>query len=196
MRKDVGLLLMRTAVGGTLLAHGTQKLFGWFGGGGLASTAAHFEQGGFRPGRHHALAAALSETGGGALLVAGLATPAAGAAVAGTMAVAADMHRPAGFFATQGGYEYPLILGAAGAGLALTGAGRLSLDALAGDRLARPWMALVGLGGAVVASRLLTRRRRAQLATPAPSSEHEHASVSGEATAAFTASDEQHVLAE
>src|SRR5947209_3756399 len=147
MRKDLGLLLLRAGVGATLVAHGTQKLFGWFDGPGIEGTAAGFHQGGFRPAKHHAIAAGASEAGGGALLALGLATPAAGAAVVGTMAVAADMHKPGGFFAMKGGYEYPLTLGIAGASLALTGAGRLSVDRLLGDRLAKPWMAVVGLAG-------------------------------------------------
>src|SRR4051812_45464127 len=93
MRKDLGLLLIRVGVGATVAAHGTQKLFGWFGGGGLEGTSKMFEMGGFRPARQHAMAAGLSETGSGALLALGLATPAAGAALAGTMAVAGELHK-------------------------------------------------------------------------------------------------------
>src|SRR5947207_9951512 len=123
MRKDLGLLLIRVGVGATVAAHGAQKLFGWFGGGGIEGTAGMFEKGGFRPAREHALAAGLTEAGSGALLALGLATPAAGAAMAGNMAVAADLHRPAGFFVTKGGFEYPMVLSIAGAGFALAGPG-------------------------------------------------------------------------
>src|ERR1035438_5551340 len=70
------------------------------------------------------------EAGGGALLALGLATPAAGAAVAGTMGVAASMHAPKGFFAAEGGLEYPALLGVAAGALALTGPGQLSVDRL------------------------------------------------------------------
>ena len=79
--RDVGLLVLRGGVGGALFGHGAQKLFGWFGGAGLAGTAEMFEQIGFKPGRANALAAGLGEAGGGALLVLGLATPGAGSAV-------------------------------------------------------------------------------------------------------------------
>ncbi len=113
------------------MAHGTQKLFGWFGGHGLDGTGAFFESVGFTPGRVNAVLAGLGEAGGGALLALGLATPAAGAAAAaaGTMAVAASMHTDNGFFAQDGGYEYPAVLALVAAALALGGPGQLSLDA-------------------------------------------------------------------
>ena len=63
---DAGLLIARLVFGALMAAHGAQKLFGWFGGHGLAGTAPFFESLGFRPGRAFALAAALSEAGGGA----------------------------------------------------------------------------------------------------------------------------------
>jgi len=63
---NIGILLLRLAVGFTLTAHGSQKLFGWFGGPGLNSTGQFFEERlGFRPGRRHALLAGLAEAGGG-----------------------------------------------------------------------------------------------------------------------------------
>ncbi|MFD8981088.1 DoxX family membrane protein, partial [Streptomyces sp. NPDC059564] len=91
-RRDLALLALRTATGAVLIAHGTQKLFGWFGGPGLEGTGAWMDQMGFRPGRESAIAAGLGEAGGGALLVLGLATPAAGAAAAGAMAGAVSVH--------------------------------------------------------------------------------------------------------
>ncbi len=80
----------RVWVGGTLFAHGAQKLFAWFGGAGLEGTGTFLHGAGYRPGRPHALAAGLSEAGGGALLAAGLATPAAGAALAADAPAAPD----------------------------------------------------------------------------------------------------------
>jgi putative oxidoreductase len=161
--QDLGLLVLRLGVGGVLVAHGGQKLFGWFGGHGIAGTAGAFEQMGFRPGRASAVAAGLTEAGGGALIGFGLATPAAGAAAAGTMLTATSVHAPAGFFAAGGGYEYPALLGVSTAALALTGPGRWSLDTLLQDRLNRPWMALVGLLGSGAASAAIVLRRRQQL---------------------------------
>ncbi|HWB15313.1 MAG TPA: DoxX family protein [Vicinamibacterales bacterium] len=129
----LGLLLLRLTAGVTLAAHGAQKLFGWFGGPGLGKTADVMESLGFVPGRAQALAAGLAELVGGLLLALGLATPLAAAIVFGVMIVAAvSVHLPRGFFVTNGGAEYTLVLGVAGLTLAFTGAGRLSLDALLG----------------------------------------------------------------
>ena len=125
-RKDLGLLALRLGAGSVLFAHGAQKLFGWFGGGGLDATAGAMEHMGFRPGRPAALAAGLGEAGGGALLALGLATPAAGAAAAGAMAGAVAVHVPAGFLAMSGGFEYPALIGWTAASLGLAGPGRIS----------------------------------------------------------------------
>jgi putative oxidoreductase len=130
---DIGFLLLRLAVGFTLAAHGTQKLFGWFGGPGLNATGQFFTVLGFPPGRRHALMAALGETIGGILLAAGFATPAAAALIIGVMLVAVvTVHIGKGFFAQNGGYEYPFVLAMAALTLAFTGAGSLSVDALVG----------------------------------------------------------------
>jgi putative oxidoreductase len=166
---DLGLLALRVAVGGSLATHGAQKLFGWFGGGGLGETAAGFDQIGFRPGKLNAIAAGLGEAGGGVLLAAGLGTPGAGAAAAGTMIVASSMHTPNGFFANKGGFEYPAVLGASALGLALTGPGALSLDHLLGHRFNRRWMqvlAVAAVGPAAAA--VIRRRKRAVAASTQP----------------------------
>lgn len=165
--RDLGLLALRLAVGGTLAAHGTQKLFGWFGGPGLQGTTSMFDSIGFRPGRVNAVLAGAGEAGGGSLLALGLATPAAGAAVAGTMAVAATMHQDKGFFAQDGGLEYPALLAMTAGALALSGPGQLSLDALLGHRVNRHWMRAVGLASVPFAVAAVTRRRKAALAVGA-----------------------------
>ncbi|WP_371097790.1 DoxX family membrane protein [Streptomyces sanglieri] len=122
-RRDLGLLVLRVGTGAVLAAHGTQKLAGWFGGGGIEGTTAAMEAMGFHPPKHSAVAAGLGEAGGGVLLALGLATPAAGAAAAGAMAGAVAVHAPAGFFAQGGGYEYPAFLGFTAAAIGLTGPG-------------------------------------------------------------------------
>ncbi len=168
---DAGLLVLRVGVGGVLVAHGGQKLFGWFGGHGIEGTAGAFEQIGFRPGRASAVGAGLGEAGGGALIGLGLATPAAGAAAAGTMIAAASVHAPSGFFASGGGYEYPALLGVSAAAVALTGPGKWSLDSLLGNRFNRPWMAAVGLlASSAVSTAIVLRRRRALAAQEMASS--------------------------
>ena len=86
---DGGLLILRVVVGAALVGHGTQKLFGWFGGHGRQGTGVFFELLGYRPGQLFAIIAGLSEAGGGAMLAIGFLTPLAGAAVVGVMLNAA-----------------------------------------------------------------------------------------------------------
>src|SRR5882672_9868046 len=111
---SIGLLILRLVVGLALAAHGAQKLFGWFGGYGIAGTGQFLEQLGFRPGRLQAAQAGIAETVGGLFLAAGFLTPAAAAALVAVMVVAAvSVHIKKGFFAQSGGYEYTLVLGGA-----------------------------------------------------------------------------------
>ncbi|WP_327065167.1 DoxX family protein [Kitasatospora sp. NBC_01250] len=124
---DAGLLLLRIALGLTMAAHGSQKLFGWFGGGGLTGTGKFFTMSGYPAGKAMAAVAGLSETLGGLGLAVGLLTPLAGAALVGTMLNALAVKWGGGFFAPQG-VEYELLLTAAAAGIALTGPGRYALD--------------------------------------------------------------------
>jgi len=149
-RRDLGLLLLRAGTGGVLVAHGAQKLFGWFGGHGLEGTGAFFESIGYKPGKRNALVAGLAEAGGGALLALGLATPAAGSAAAGAMAGASAVHAPNGFFSQGGGYEYPAFLGMTAAAIAVTGPGRYSVDHAIGHSLNRAWMVPAALAGTAV----------------------------------------------
>jgi putative oxidoreductase len=165
--RDLGVLLVRIGVGATLAAHGGQKVFGWFDGPGLDATAAGFDAMGFKPGRTNALAAGVAEIGSGALLAVGLATPAAGAAAAGTMVVASTVHGSNGFFAQNGGYEYSAILGLTAAGVALAGPGRISLDHVTRDLLNRPWMKAVALVAIVPASVIVVAQRRKALVAAA-----------------------------
>ena len=79
----IGRLLLRVAVGGFFVGHGTQKLFGWFGGHGLDATAKAFDSMGLRPGKANAIAAGAAEAGGGALLATGVATPLAASVLDG-----------------------------------------------------------------------------------------------------------------
>ncbi|MFF8717640.1 DoxX family membrane protein [Streptomyces sp. NPDC015184] len=112
---------MKTSV--TIAAHGAQKLFGWFGGGGLKSTGQFFTMSGYPSGETMAAVAGLSEVLGGL----GLLTPLASAAVLGTMINALAVKWGGGFFAPQG-VEYEVLLAASAAGLALTGPGRIAID--------------------------------------------------------------------
>jgi len=124
---DIGLLVVRLGVGLIIAARGSQHLFGWWGGLGLYRTGEEFGHLGYPAPRAMAFIAGLTETLGGLGLAVGLLTPLAGAAVAGCMAnaVAATWHL--GLF---GGFEFPLLIGVCAAGLALTGSGRIAIDAL------------------------------------------------------------------
>jgi putative oxidoreductase len=152
---SIGLLILRLVVGLGLAAHGAQKLFGWFGGYGIAGTGQFLEQLGFRPGRLHAAQAGIAETVGGLFLAAGFLTPAAAAAVVAVMLVAAvSVHISKGFFAHSGGYEYTLVLAAAAVALAFTGPGAISLDqavgiSWSGERWGLGALAAGLVGGAV-----------------------------------------------
>ncbi|MFF5567862.1 DoxX family membrane protein [Streptomyces sp. NPDC012623] len=124
---DIGLLLLRVVLGLTMAAHGSQKLFGWFGGGGIDGTGAFFTMSGYPSGKALAVVAGLSETLGGLGLAIGLLTPLAGAAVVGTMVNAIAVKGTGHFFAPAG-IEYEVLLTAGAAALALTGPGRIAVD--------------------------------------------------------------------
>ena len=128
---DLGLLLARMVFGLVMAAHGSQKLFGWFGGYGLAGTGGFFESLGFRPGRLFALAAGSTEVVAGLLVALGLLGPLGPAMILSVMIVAAaTVHWSHGLFAQNNGIELPLLNGAAAAAIALVGNGAYSLDAV------------------------------------------------------------------
>jgi putative oxidoreductase len=110
----LGTLVMRVLIGGLFIGHGTQKLFGWFGGHGPDGTGQFFESLGLKPGKANAIAAGAAEAGGGALLAAGVLTPVAGAALTGVMTTATQTaHKGKGPWSTDGGWEYNAVLAAA-----------------------------------------------------------------------------------
>lgn len=122
---SLGLLVLRVVVGAVFIAHGAQKIFHDT----LPATAEAFAGMGVPFAGVVGPAIALLEFAGGILLVLGLVTRPIALLLAATMVVALVLvHLPAGFFATDGGYEYVLVLAAGGLALAFTGAGRLSAD--------------------------------------------------------------------
>jgi len=164
---EFGLLVIRVALGLTLAAHGAQKLFGWFGGGGVAGTGGFFEQMGFRPGKVMAVVAGLGEALGGLGIAFGLLTPFAAALVIAVMSVAiVSVHLEKGFFTTNGGYEFPLLNAAVAFGLVFIGPGSLSFDGALGLKLAGPdWAGValaIGLLGAAAPLAARAARRAHQ----------------------------------
>ncbi|HEX4483423.1 MAG TPA: DoxX family protein [Solirubrobacteraceae bacterium] len=184
----IGRLLLRILVGGFFVGHGTQKLFGWFGGYGLEGTAQGFEQLGLKPGKAHATVAGVAEAGGGAALLAGAETPLAAAAITATMLTAIKtVHGDKGPWASNGGYEYNAVLIAVVLALAELGPGPISVDALLGRERSGTGWALAVAGAGVVGA------LGAHLATSAPPAPAETASedaAASEPAASGVAADE------
>jgi putative oxidoreductase len=129
--REYGPLCIRIALGLVMMGHGSQKLFGAFGGGGLSQTAGFFDQIGIVPGIFWASVVAVVETFGGLLVFIGLLTRVAGLLIAVTMFVAMTwVHLPNGFFLSNRGIEFTLVLFAMAMALVLTGPGTPSVDAL------------------------------------------------------------------
>jgi len=175
--------MLRVGLGAVLVAHGSQKLFGAFGGGGIEGTAQGMHAMGFRPAKQHAVLAGLGEAGSGAALALGLGTPLAGAGAATTMGVASSIHTPNGFFNADGGLEFPAFLGFAAATFALGGPGPVSLDAATGYLFDKPWMRGIALAAIPVAIGVQVYRRKQALAadpaTPPAQSDAETPEAAG-----------------
>jgi putative oxidoreductase len=164
---DLGRFLLRLTIGGTFFVHGTQKLFGWFGGYGPDGTGQFFESLGLRPGRRNALAAGSTEAGCGILVALGLATPLAAAGLSSVMITAL---RTAvwneGIKPATG--EHEVLLAAAALALTETGPGAPSLDSALGvERSGRGWT-LAALGAGAAGSAMAISMGRQQPAEPAP----------------------------
>lgn len=129
-------LILRVPVGLVLAAHGAQKLFGWFGGNGLAGTAQWLSSMGMEPGLLMAILAGSAEFFGGLALVVGLFTRPAALVAAFTMLVAIfSVHISNGLFVDNGGYEYALILMVALLALVVQGGGTFSMDKVLSEKV-------------------------------------------------------------
>jgi putative oxidoreductase len=169
-----GLLLLRIVVGLLFAAHGLQKLLGWFGGAGLDGTAKMFDRGGLRPGRVTAPLGGAAELAGGASIALGFLTPLGSIAVLLMMAGAVvAVHGSKGLWNTNGGSEFPTVLGSIALALTLTGPGRWSIDHLAGLQLAGwGWFAaacvITAIGTMVVLAMIRANRMREPSTRQAP----------------------------
>jgi putative oxidoreductase len=159
MDLDLGLLIVRLALGPMLVLHGWNKVFG---GGGLTGTAGWFEGLGLRPGWLHARLAAATEIGAGLLLTLGLVTGLASTAYVGLMAVAMMTdHRGKGYFVFKGGWEYTLLVAMVAVGLASTGPGKWSADHVLDLAVSGwGWAVVAAIGGALAAVALIAGARR------------------------------------
>lgn len=123
-----GPAVLRLAIGTIFVAHGAQKLFGLWGGGGLDGTAAYFTQLGLNPAMPLAILVGVVEFAGGLLLIGGALTVFACLALTINMLAAVwKVHLAGGFF-LPAGFEFNLALIAALVSLMLTGPGALSID--------------------------------------------------------------------
>ena len=166
---SIGRLAARAVIGGLFIGHGTQKLFGWFGGPGRSGTEGMMASLQMHPAKANALAAGVTEAAGGALIAAGLATPVAAAALTGVMTTAIKkVHLANGPWAANGGWEYNGVLIAAVIALAETGPGDLSLDHLFGIELTGPKVALgaLALGVASAFATIAVAQRAAPTEAP------------------------------
>lgn len=159
-------LLLRSALGATMVAHGVRHART------LDGTAGWFASIGFRQPRLQAQASAVVEIGSGAALLAGAATPLSASAVVGTMTVAfKTVHQPNGYFVHAEGWEYVAFISAAAVALSALGPGTASADRLVGiDRIGSPWgraLVTVGLGVAGAAAQLAAFWSR-----PQPTAQH------------------------
>lgn len=173
---EIGLLILRVVVGALFVGHGTQKLFGWFGGPGPDGTGQFFGALGYPRGRQMGQLAGAAETGGGFLLLLGLATPLGAAAIIGVMLNAAlGPHLANGLWNTDGGYELPLVFASCAIALAFTGPGAISLDAAAGVPAAGWGAGLAALAlGLVAGLAVYGTREAADEEQEAPATAEDH----------------------
>ena len=160
---DVGLLVLRLGFAGLLFGHATQKLFGWFRGGGPVGAGAMFETWGFRPGPPLAVVAGVCELVGAASVAFGFLTVGGCAVLIGTMTVAASPNAHNGLWAHLGGNEVPVLYAFLALVLAFTGPGRYSLDRAFGlsTFTGLGWAVAAVLAGVAAAVPMLLRRRAA-----------------------------------
>jgi putative oxidoreductase len=153
----LGALALRAVIGPLFIGHGTQKLFGWFGGAGLEGTGGMMEKLELRPARRQALSAGAAETAGGTLLTLGALTPLATTLLSSVMVTAIrKVHWKNGPWNTKGGYEYNAALIAALTALADAGPGRPSVDAAVFPRLRGAGWAAASLAAGIAGSYLAT----------------------------------------
>ncbi len=126
---------LRVVMGLVLVPHGCQKLFGWFGGAGFEKFTEIFDKFGWHPAAFWVAVVALTETLGGLMLAFGFLTRFAAAAILIFMINAVWATSAKGFFWTQGGLEYSLMIGMIALVFLIRGGGNYSVDQALGLEL-------------------------------------------------------------
>jgi putative oxidoreductase len=146
---NIAVVVLRLVLGGLFVGHGSQKLFGWFGGHGMKGTASFFQTIGLSPALPLAVLAGTAELVGGLLLAFGLLVPLAVMLLIGVMVTAiAAVHLKNGLWITNGGFEYPLVMAAATFVVGVLGPGSISLDHVFGIHwFGLYWAAAAALAG-------------------------------------------------
>jgi putative oxidoreductase len=168
---DVGVLIVRLAVGLTFAAHGVQKILGWWGGPGFAGWTAGIVRMGLRPAPFWAAFSAGVELFGGLLLALVLTPIASAFLVAQSIYIVVRTHLPRGFWNSKGGIEFPLQLLAGSLLVAASGPGAIALDPALGIDLGPWWRAgflAVAITGSLFAM-VIARPQPAPPPTPSPS---------------------------
>jgi putative oxidoreductase len=161
---NIGLLILRLVIGLTVLGHGSQKLFGSFGGPGLAATGDTFHALGYRPGKVFAVIGGIAECFGGLLLALGLLTPLAAAGIMGTMLNAACRYTAGMDSVLQRGLRVSPGADRRRRGARLHGCGPLQLDHLFGWRLGGDGWGVFGVALGTVTGLATELHRRHSLA--------------------------------
>ena len=160
---DAGLVLLRIVVGLLFVGHGTQKLFGWFGGGGIRGSQGYFQSMGYPP--MMAILAGTAEAGGGTLVALGWFTPLAAAAITVVMVNVIAVKWSHGPWEVHDGFEYPLTVMAMMALLALGGPGTYSVDSRLGWHLASLSFGAAAIVAGIVVGAASRAMRRVTAAT-------------------------------
>jgi putative oxidoreductase len=183
MLRDLGILILRVVTGSLLMGHGSQKLFGWFGGGGVKGTAVFMEKLGIAPSGLWAAAAGAAEFTGGLLTVLGFLHPIGSIVMTAPMSIAlGTAHAGKPIWSSQGGGEYPVTNIAIATSIGLTGPGRFSLDHILGIRVPAWVAALVGITTAfAIAERLSSARVQLIMQQQKPAQRVEQPAIAAEA---------------
>jgi putative oxidoreductase len=163
--RDLALLAVRGGLGGSIAAHGAQKMFGAFDGPGLSGASKMMGSLGFDPPDAYAKAASAAELAAGLLMLFGALGPVGPAMLTSTMVVAIEtVHRKNGYFMAKNGFELNAMYLMLALLLATEGYGSISVDSLAGldDRMgpALGWIAFAG--GVATGLAILSGRAKPQ----------------------------------